>query len=364
MVVQDHPACQPDQGEVSIDTFSMTIDLAAVLDYSTCPTGARGFMVWDHLNNPLAGDSFFVWSAFQRMLQHLFGPAIVPEQDFRTGRNFFKFSLPLKHRAGFIAFGGNNRVVDRTGRETVRPQRLQIYLSGEGCRLVSNWTMTHQVLLGLSDYTPKITRVDIAYDDFEGRRDVEFALDSYRAGLFAGNGRPPKGQFIDDLGSGDGRTFYVGSRESGRYLRVYEKGRQLGDSDSLWVRWEIELSSKQFDIPLCVLIRPRAFLAGGYPCLDWISSARLIIQTSKKRESIQLDHLMFHARRGYGPLINYLAARKGLSAQQIVDALIRDGVPGRLSWTTVKHIEETGFLRHSEANPHLYTPTVPIGGNI
>lgn len=359
MVLQDHPACQHlDRGEVSIDTLSITLDLTAILDYAT----TSGYLVWNQVQDPLSNDSFFVWSSFQKLLAHIFGPSIEPEQDFRTGRNFFKYSLPLKNKAGFVAFGGNNVVVDYTGKNQVKPQRMQIYLSGEGCRMVSDWVFVHQVLTGMDEHNPKITRVDIAYDDHEGARDVDYAADSYRAGLFAGNGRPPKGQRIDDMGSGDGCTFYVGSRDSGRYLRVYEKGKQLGDKESAWVRWEVELSSKQYDIPLCVLIRSRAYLAGSYPCLDWISRAKLIIETSKRREFIELNHLIAHGRRAYGTLINYLMARKGQTAEQVINQLIRDGVPGRLTWATTEHQEPPGPLRHSAINPHLYTPTTPIGG--
>lgn len=355
MVIKDHPACQPDQGEVSIDTLSITLELVALLDYSS-----HGYLMWEQLKEPLHPDkSFFVWSAFQKLLLAIFGPNICPEQDFRTGRNFFQYSLPLRDRAGFVAFGGNNKVIDYTGKEQVRPERMQIYLSGEGCRMVSNWAMVHNILQDMAEFNPRITRVDIAYDDHEGLRNVDFAADCYRAGLFAGNGRPPKGQRIDDMGSGDGCTFYVGARDSGRYLRVYEKGKQLGDKASDWVRWEVELSSKQFDIPLCVLLRPRAYLAGSYPCLDWISRARLIIQTSKRRESIELNHLISHGRRAYGTLVNYLMARKGMTPEQVVGTLIRDGVPGRLTWTTTEHQEPAGLLRHREINPHLYTPMLP-----
>ena len=38
-----------------------------------------------------------------------------------------------------------------------------------------------------------------------------------------------------------GRTLYVGSRESIAYLRLYEKGKQLGDHTSTWVRAELEV---------------------------------------------------------------------------------------------------------------------------
>lgn len=358
LVLRDHPACQPDKGEISIDTLSFTIDLSVIFDYCV----GSELIVMHAFDNPTDDENWFLWLAFQKFITACFGPAIAPEADFKPGRNFFKWSLPLNDRSGFIAFGGNNKIVDHTGKERSRPERMQVYLSGEGCSKVKDWRFLHSFLKDSEIFAPKITRVDIAYDDHEGQRDVEFAVDSYSAGLFAGNGRPPKGQRIDDMGSGDGCTFYVGSRESGRYLRIYEKGKQLGDKSSPWVRWEVELSSKQVDVPLCVLIMPRQYLAGSYPCLDWVSRARLVIKTAQRREKIEFAHLVNHGRRGYGALINYMLSRKGMTPDQIVNDLIRDGVPGRLIWTTTTEIEAYD-LSSREINPHLYSIEQPHWSN-
>ncbi len=361
MVLKDHPACQPDKGEVSIDTLSITIDLDVIrsMQYS----GKSLIVVDDILKDPTLDENWYLWLAFDKFLTDLFGPAISPAQDFTSGRNFFRWSLPLANKAGFVAFGGNNKIVDYTGKEQTRPERIQIYLSGEGCRMVKDWGRVHRVLSSLDNYNPKITRVDIAYDDHQGQRDVDYAAHSYRAGLFAGNGRPPKGQRIDDMGSGDGCTFYVGSRDSGRFLRIYEKGKQLGDKASPWVRWEVELSAKQCDIPLCVLLYPRRYLAGSYPCLDWISRARLVIETAKKREHIEFQHLVNHGRRAYGSLINYMMTKRDMSEKQIVDSLIRDGVPGRLVWTNTE-TDLAPEISHRDINPHLYTMQKPHWSNI
>ena len=69
----------------------------------------------------------------------------------------------------------------------------------------------------------------------------------------------------------------------GRLLRIYEKGKQLGDPLSPWVRWELELHNKDRTIPLDVLIRPGHYLAGGYPCLSWICESQDRIKTTRKQ---------------------------------------------------------------------------------
>jgi phage replication initiation protein len=95
-----------------------------------------------------------------------------------------------------------------------------------------------------------ITRVDVAYDDFEGRTvDIETARRWYGEGGFTSSGRPPTAELIDDLGSGRGKTFYVGNRGHGKLCRVYEKGRKEGDPTSPWVRVEVEWRNKNREIP-------------------------------------------------------------------------------------------------------------------
>lgn len=349
MVVQEHPACQPDQGEIAIDTLSFTLDLAAIGDYA---------LSWQLLVPGLSGDpndNFFVWQAFDALTRTIFGDVFSLAESFGSGRNFFNHSISLSDGAGFIAFGGNNTVVDRDGQEVTKRPRMQFYITGDGCARVKDWERVYRVLSEeLSHCYPRITRVDIAYDDHDGRRDTDFARDLYMAGAFAGNGRPPKGQYIDDMDTGQGCTMYVGTRQTGRYLRVYEKGKQLGDPNSRWVRWEIELSAKQYDIPLQVLVRARETLAGSYQCLDWISNAKLIIQTAQKREKIEFQTLCMHGRRSYGKLIHYMISRRGMTPDQVVDQLMMTGVPGRLIWTVKS--DSVGEVQSADkTHPHLYS---------
>jgi len=84
----------------------------------------------------------------------------------------------------------------------------------------------------------RVTRADSALD-FEGSGVwetltgylVEFA---HERGLDIANA----GDWISDAAP-RGRTLYVGSRKSKAFLRCYEKGKQLGDADSKWVRVEL-----------------------------------------------------------------------------------------------------------------------------
>lgn len=88
------------------------------------------------------------------------------------------------------------------------------------------------------------------HDDFDGLITLAQAKEWFEAGDFhSGKGYSPSGEYIDDFGSGKGKTLYVGSGKTGKVLRIYEKGKQLGDPQSPWIRWELELHNKDRVLP-------------------------------------------------------------------------------------------------------------------
>ena len=56
---------------------------------------------------------------------------------------------------------------------------------------------------------------------------------------------------------------YLRKTENGKLMRIYEKGKQLGDATSPWVRWELELHNKSRVIPFDVLTAPGQYVAGA-----------------------------------------------------------------------------------------------------
>ena len=114
----------------------------------------------------------------------------------------------------------------------------------------------------------KLTRVDVAYDFRDGAGLLERVITAYNDGFFNRGGQFPA---LNLLGSDwfskeqkvrKGRTVAIGSRKSSaRYIRVYEKGLQMGCEElESYVRFEVEFKSKGVEIPLDILIRPTAYL--------------------------------------------------------------------------------------------------------
>lgn len=198
-------------------------------------------------------------------------------------------SWDLGNGFGILASGGKSQ-----------SSTCLVSLNGGGCTPIQDWQAVHDLMLSLN---VKITRVDLAHDDFAGDYNITAGLEMLALGQFTTNGRPPNAMFVDDFDSGKGKTLYIGNRDSGKLLRVYEKGKQLGDSLSPWVRWELELHNKDRSIPLDVLLRPGDYLAGGYPCLAWVSETQDRIKTTRNQLKISFDHLVKHCRQSYGKLL-------------------------------------------------------------
>ncbi len=324
-------------GEVRIDTLSFTL-LKSKLEMIVGSVSG-----WTQTSEEML-------FSFQKFLNFVFGAHVFKVgTEIKGGRNFFNHSIQLENKAGFIAFGGNNKVMDFDGETTrVVEERVQVYLPGEGCMQVPDWRRVHDRLKKLD---ARITRVDPCFDDHEGATNIQQIRAWFTGGLFEGQGRPPKAKFIDDCGSDKGCTFYVGSRENGKQYRGYEKGKQLGDPLSPWIRHEVEIHATDREIPLAILVEPGKFLAGTYNALAWISTIAEKIKTARLKLDIQYLKLRKIMRTQYGKLLNFAYH----NITQDFEALFYEflnpvGFPDRLKWAAAPQPKEV--LNHVAAQRH------------
>jgi phage replication initiation protein len=228
-----------------------------------------------------------------------------------------------KHRVdlgtyGLLAFGG-----------TAQRDTYHVEIAGHGCYRVSDW---NAVRLWLGTYEASLTRVDLAHDDFAGvTLSVPKALEWFNSDGFSTNGRPPTGQLIDDLGSGKGRTLYVGSRVSGKLARCYEKGRQNGDRTSPWTRIEVELRNKSRVIPLDVLTSPGKYLAGAYPALRFLCEEQCRVRTMRKVGQVSYDTMVKNLRIQGGKALHIMCKVHQGDAGAVLEKLVVAGIPKRLA---------------------------------
>ena len=107
----------------------------------------------------------------------------------------------------------------------------------------------------------KITRLDLAHDDYDGTYlNIDDLNERESNKEFYYFGKPARVTWYGDWKYLDrdklGRTLQIGCRTSDKLLRAYEKGKQLGDKNSEWVRLEVELKAKHTHIPLMLLSIP------------------------------------------------------------------------------------------------------------
>jgi phage replication initiation protein len=251
----------------------------------------------------------------------------------------YRRSIVFARGQAVVAWGGN--------RDT-----MMLSIPGSACALICDWTPMVELLR--DELGARITRWDGAADDRTGKMSVDLAARWWALGRWKGQGSPPSasqaGNWLKP--DGKGRTFYVGRRQSGKVCRVYEKGKQRGDPHSKWVRWEVEIHREDREIPWGVLLEPRSFLAGSYPCMRWVTDGAVgqRIRTVRKEGAVSLAALVRACRDSYGPLFDVLAKR-GAPTERVVSMMTRPGVPRRLELDEAVRLDGAGETerRHDEA---------------
>lgn len=238
---------------------------------------------------------------------------------FEQASKLYAHHGATKSAIGFLAYGGESQ-----------NGRWLLSMTGTGCGFVRDWEGI--VDLGES-LGARITRLDLAVDFVEGQHTVDEAVGWYGFGGFDFEGRMRPSSRIDGdwLNGVGGRTLYVGKAKNGKMLRVYEKGKQLGDAQSEWVRFEVQLGSRDRVIPWDAITRPDAFFAGCYPALAEIVKAEAeYVPTMQAQARVTLGHLLHHLKRSYGKLVDVLRDVVGVANADLIEEVRVIGLPARV----------------------------------
>jgi phage replication initiation protein len=233
-------------------------------------------------------------------------------------------------RLGIIAYGGN------TAANTVC-----VDMSGLGCSHVNDWASVYATL---QDLDARITRADTALDLLEGFTLEQFD-DLYFAGEFNCGGRIPSRRYVEGGNSHDphsnGRTLYLGKKANGKELCIYEKGKQLGNPNSEWLRIEIRFGNRDRVIPHDIVLDPTKYFAGGFVALrDLVDSIAAKIKTDQREIAVEeraivLSRLARCLTASYGKTVYQLAHELNYDYKALFDLLHLKGVPRRLEKSTV-----------------------------
>jgi len=226
----------------------------------------------------------------------------------RNGREFYESSWTIKNASdcemGSVSAGGAGQ------RGTIL-----FSLKGQGCTWArAGWERA------VHDYfehcAPKITRIDMARDFFDGEVSIEDVVAQYRNHEFSYRKRLPSyemhgawalGHTIDGASlAGHSRTFQVGKRESGKLMRAYEKGHAFGIMESCWLRCEVELRSENKRlIPWDAVVEPAAYYAGAYAATHSLCghALRKIVATGQQIAQASAQRAMDWLERTVAPIL-------------------------------------------------------------
>lgn len=277
------------------------------------------------------------------------------EQLRRYFRCFFPATLPLNFKPSDKGMFGYRNSVDvlawvngefvrlaiiATGGETAGGT-VMVDMSGLGCSMVDDWQAVYCML---QDLNARITRFDTALDLFEGFTLDQFD-DLYFAGTFNAGGRIPNRRYVEGGNSHDkhsaGRTLYLGKKENGKELCIYEKGKQLGDANSEWLRIELRYGNRDRVIPHDCVLDPTKYFAGGFVALsDLVESIAAKIKTEQRdlaseERTIVLKRLTNSLITAYGKTIFQLAQELNMDHKALYELLYVEGIPRRLVKSTV-----------------------------
>ncbi len=265
-------------------------------------------------------------SLLSQQLTQVFGYGLSQERPpLRRYKQCFRLGNKSAENWGLVGLGG------KTQAKTIL---VQIY--GEGClAAASGWeNRLFQWLQQLPRL--RLTRVDLAIDVKAEFYSVEQANQDWEAGKFNIRGRLPRRERVNFDNPHEGRTVYIGSRQGGKYARIYEKGKQLGDQHSDRVRVEVEWHNHHRLLPADMLINTNQYLAGAYPILrELLQEAQpLTIPTQVQAHQIAYENSIELIKRQFGAYI-YAMQFVEESPQKIVEKLVRPaktphGLPKRL----------------------------------
>lgn len=255
-----------------------------------------------------------------RALYGSLGPS-VGLADFGKGKDGFKTgaSVVLADMVvGRVDFGGDSQ------RGWVRWN-----LPGKGCEWVQDWDAMEalEALPGA-----QIRRLDIALTTWDGEVSHERVSVAHSAGGFTCGGRPPAMRFLTSTDPNEGRTCYVGKRDSDKFFRGYEKGKQIasqapglaamgaishidGHPIADIYRCEVELKSDTRPIPWEVVERRDQYFAGCYPFLAEVLpgvESDILLRRPSRVPQTDLAEALAQCRRQFGAtLFTALVAHHG-----------------------------------------------------
>lgn len=223
-------------------------------------------------------------------------------------------------------------------------------LTGKGTAEI-NWAIFLKYYQILTE--PRISRIDIAHDFFEGEISHDIVMAGYNAGKFKPlkSSRNPSINTItgtDGNGNNKGRTITIGNKKSGKFIRCYEKGLErfcklyadlpdnekppaelmtcadvsegMGESLLLnWYRLEVQYGNNDRELNIDMITDRDNYFVGAYPFCE----EALKMNTGKTPPRVpnnletDIELMLKHMSDQYGSFVTSLLSM-GWKPEQII----------------------------------------------
>lgn len=251
----------------------------------------------------------------------------------KNGKNFYQQCYEITNHegdsVGYLCIGG-------------QANSIMMSITGNGCLKGDYGWQERLYNFLLKAPSAKITRLDLSHDDMDGTYlDIDDLNERETCREFYYFGKPARVTWHGDWKYMDrdklGRTLEIGCRESDKLMRAYEKGKQLGDKTSEWLRLEVELKSKHTHIPLNALIKPSDYFINLYPCFkdlfQYDDQAQSRIEYVKRATEIIVEKGKQILRHQFGSWLGFFRQWYD-SDKECLDALASEfNIPKRFSIT-------------------------------
>ncbi|TXH90778.1 MAG: replication initiation factor domain-containing protein [Rhodoferax sp.] len=212
------------------------------------------------------------------------GEAFQVRPQIGKGHDFYKYRWSIDrngNECGWVGFlSSSDALAQRAQAET-----LHVNLYGHACTFADfGWREAMADLI--EEHQGKVPRCDLALDFFDGAPwRFDDLHDMHRQGLFDVKGKRPKCHVDGDWTNGAERSYYVGSRSTGKETNLYEKGDQLygREAKNPWVRVETRWGNKSRELPAEMLRRPDDFFAAAS---DWHAAQLTLAGAQFTREKL------------------------------------------------------------------------------
>jgi len=232
-----------------------------------------------------------------------------------------------------------------TQREMAERQGLLIDVPGRACACLGDDLLP---FVAWAAGRGRVTRLDVALDDREGRLDIDKMWEYHQRGQVVTRWRRWSRIEQDDDGAPSGAGIYVGRRRSQAFLRFYDKSLQQGQPAGTWMRCELECKGDLADalaremiehpdqagrLAIGQLVRRIRFVEPGtdtnrrrwHDAIWWRAFVRCIGAgpglVSGEKPELDRDAMYETARRCMAPTLAALVEADGGDLQVILDLL-------------------------------------------